>query len=196
MNVFAKRRNSDATSNPSPLRQRLPLRSRLARNPVVRILAGIACVALPLVASMMLVQALVPKEMRIAWHHLLAATLCLAGYRFYVRRFEQREAIEAALHGAAPGLLRGLGIGRRGPRAVRRVAAHAQPVAAGRRALRLELPVRRRARRAGFRPCFVRLAASTDVRPGMAQRRSLRRGRIAGCAGGLGCRSSMDAAQR
>lgn len=96
---------------PSPLCQRLPLRSRLARNPVVRILAGIACVALPLVASMMLVQALVPKEMRIAWHHLLAATLCLAGYRFYVRRFEQREAIEAALHGAAPGLLRGLGIG-------------------------------------------------------------------------------------
>jgi len=96
---------------PSPLSQSLPLRSRLARNPVVRILAGTACVALPLIATMMLVQALVPKELRIAWHHLLAATLCLAGYRFYVRRFEQREAIEAALHGAAPGLLRGLGIG-------------------------------------------------------------------------------------
>src|SRR5690349_19127653 len=96
---------------PSPLSQPLPLRSRLARNPVVRILAGTACVALPLIATMMLVQALVPKELRIAWHHLLAAALCLAGYRFYVPRFEQREAIEAALLGAAPGLLRGLGIG-------------------------------------------------------------------------------------
>lgn len=96
---------------PSPLPNALPLRSRLARNPVVRILAGIACVALPLIATMMLVQNLVPKELRVAWHHLLAAALCLAGYRFYVRRFEQRDAIESALHGAAPGLLRGLGIG-------------------------------------------------------------------------------------
>jgi uncharacterized protein len=96
---------------PSQLSQSLPLRSRLTRTPVVRILAGIACVALPLIATMMLAQALVPKELRIAWHHLLAAALCLAGYRFYVRRFEQRNAIESSLHGAAPDLLRGLGIG-------------------------------------------------------------------------------------
>lgn len=96
---------------PSPLPQALPLRSRLARNPLVRIIAGIACVAVPLIATMMLVQALVPKEMRIAWHHLLAAALCLAGYRIYVRRFEQRDAIESALQGAGPHLLRGLGIG-------------------------------------------------------------------------------------
>ncbi len=96
---------------PSPLPQALPLRSRLARNPLVRIIAGIACVAVPLIATMMLVQALVPKEMRIAWHHLLAAALCLAGYRIYVRRFEQRDAIESALQGAEPHLLRGLGIG-------------------------------------------------------------------------------------
>ncbi len=96
---------------PSSLPHALPLRARLARNPLVRIIAGIACVAVPLVATMMLVQALVPKEMRIAWHHLLAATLCLAGYRFYVRRFEQRDAGESALQGAGPGLLRGLGIG-------------------------------------------------------------------------------------
>lgn len=96
---------------PSSLPHALPLRARLARNPLVRIIAGIACVAVPLVATMMLVQALVPKEMRIAWHHLLAAALCLAGYRFYVRRFEQRDAGESALQGAGPGLLRGLAIG-------------------------------------------------------------------------------------
>ncbi|SFF53252.1 hypothetical protein SAMN05518865_101267 [Duganella sp. CF458] len=96
---------------PSSLPHALPLRARLARHPLVRIVAGTACVAVPLVATMMLVQALVPKEMRIAWHHLLAAALCLAGYRFYVRRFEQRDAGEAALQGAGPGLLRGLGIG-------------------------------------------------------------------------------------
>lgn len=96
---------------PSPLTQTLPWRTRLARNPLVRILAGIACVQVPLIATMILAQNLVPKEMRIAWHHLLAAALCLAGYRFYVRRFEQRDASEASLRGAAPGLMRGLGIG-------------------------------------------------------------------------------------
>lgn len=96
---------------PSTLPQALPLRSRLTRNALVRIIAGIACVAVPLIATMMLVQALVPKEMRIAWHHLLAAALCLAGYRFYVRRFEQRHAIESALQGSVPRLLQGLGVG-------------------------------------------------------------------------------------
>ena len=100
---------------PSPLSQTkskaLPWRTRLARNTLVRILAGIGCVLVPFLVTIMLVQALVPKDMRIAWHHLLAAATCLAGYRFYVRRFEQREASETALHGAVPGLLRGLGIG-------------------------------------------------------------------------------------
>jgi len=96
---------------PSPLPQALPLRTRLARNTVVRILAGIACVVVPFIATLMLAQNLVPKEMRLVWHHLLAAAMCLAGYRFYVRRFEQRDAGEVSLRGAAPGLLRGLGIG-------------------------------------------------------------------------------------
>ncbi|WP_035375270.1 CPBP family intramembrane glutamic endopeptidase [Pseudoduganella violaceinigra] len=89
----------------------LPFRARLARNPVVRILAGIACIAIPFLATMMLVQNLVPKEFRLVWHHLLAAILCLAGYRFYVRRFEQRAAGEAALGGVLSPLLQGLGIG-------------------------------------------------------------------------------------
>lgn len=96
---------------PSPLPQSLPLRTRLARNAVVRILAGIACVLAPLIATMILAEKLVPKDMRIAWPYLLAAAMCLAGYRFYVRRFEQRDAGEIAIRGAAPELLRGLGIG-------------------------------------------------------------------------------------
>lgn len=96
---------------PSPLPQALPLRARLARNTVVRILAGLACVLVPFIATLLLVQNLVPKEMRIVWHHLLAAAMCLAGYRFYVRRFEQRDAGEVSLRAAAPDLLRGLGIG-------------------------------------------------------------------------------------
>jgi membrane protease YdiL (CAAX protease family) len=77
----------------------------------VRVIAGVACVMGPFILAMLLTQKLVPAEARIAWHHLLAAALCLGGYRFYVRRFEQREASETALRGATPGLLRGLGIG-------------------------------------------------------------------------------------
>jgi membrane protease YdiL (CAAX protease family) len=96
---------------PSPLSPNLPWRTRLARNTLVRILAGIACVLAPFIAAIMLARAVAPQEWRIAWPHLLAAALCLAGYRFYVRRFEQRDASEAALRGAVPDLLRGLGIG-------------------------------------------------------------------------------------
>ncbi|WP_342117252.1 CPBP family intramembrane glutamic endopeptidase [Pseudoduganella sp. OTU4001] len=89
----------------------LPLRTRLARNPLVRIVAGIACVLLPLLLTMALAQGLVAKEWRLGWPYLLAAALCLGGYNFYVRRFEQRAAQEAALAGRIPDLLRGLGIG-------------------------------------------------------------------------------------
>jgi len=100
---------------PSPLSRTepgsLPWRTRLARNTAVRLLAGIACVLVPFLLTIMLAQALVPKDMRIAWHHLMAAAMCLAGYRFYVRRFEQRNASETNVRGAAPGLLRGIGIG-------------------------------------------------------------------------------------
>lgn len=94
-----------------PVPPQLPLRARLTRHPVTRIVAGIACVLLPLVLTMALAQNLVPKEWRLAWHYLLAAALCLAGYSFFVRRFEQRAASESALQGAAPDLLRGLGYG-------------------------------------------------------------------------------------
>lgn len=96
---------------PAPLSPSHPWRTRLGRNALVRLIAGVACVLVPFLVTLMLVQALVPKDLRIAWHHLLAAAMCLAGYRFYVRRFEQREAGESALRGAGPGLLRGLGIG-------------------------------------------------------------------------------------
>lgn len=94
-----------------PALPQLTLRARFTRHPLVRSVAGIACVLLPLVLTMALAQNLVPKEWRLAWPYLLAAALCLAGYRFFVRRFEQRAASESALQGAAPDLLRGLGIG-------------------------------------------------------------------------------------
>jgi membrane protease YdiL (CAAX protease family) len=96
---------------PAPLSPSLPWRTRLARNTFVRVIAGIACVMGPFILAMLLAQKLVPAEARIVWHHLLAAALCLGGYRFFVRRFEQREASEIALRSAMPGLLRGLGIG-------------------------------------------------------------------------------------
>ena len=86
-----------------------PLRTRVFSHPVVRIVAGIACVVVPLVATMALAQNLVPKELRVAWPYLLAAALCLAGYQLFARRVEHRTPDEIAPHGA--GLLRGLGIG-------------------------------------------------------------------------------------
>lgn len=94
-----------------PALPQLSLRTRFTRHPLTRIVAGIACVLLPLVLTMALVQNLVAREWRPAWPYLLCAFLCLAGYSFFVRRFEQRAATESALRGAAPGLLQGLGIG-------------------------------------------------------------------------------------
>ncbi|WBS02139.1 CPBP family intramembrane metalloprotease [Pseudoduganella sp. SL102] len=92
-----------ATSRPS-------LGKRLLANGFVRTLLGILAVLVPMSVALGLSE-IVPKPYRLGWPFLLAAAAIVAGYRFYVRKIEQREVTELALPGARAELLNGLGIG-------------------------------------------------------------------------------------
>lgn len=85
---------------------RAPLGKRLLVNPFVRILLAVAA-SIGTMALLLMLSEIVPKPMRVVWPTLLAAAGCLAGYRFYVRKVEQRAPDEAA----GPGVLRELGAG-------------------------------------------------------------------------------------
>ncbi|UGQ45559.1 CPBP family intramembrane glutamic endopeptidase [Massilia endophytica] len=87
-----------------------PLRKRLLANPVVRILLA-ALASLGTMALVLLLSELVPKPMRTAWPVLLAAVGCMLGYRFYVRKVEQRAPLEASGPGVLHELGAGIGIG-------------------------------------------------------------------------------------
>lgn len=84
---------------------------RLLAHPAARIVLGIVCVVAPVALLLFATSAALPKPWRVAWPQLLAAVLCLAGYRFFVRRFERRAASEAAFEQAWPEWLRGAAIG-------------------------------------------------------------------------------------
>lgn len=81
---------------------------------LVRILLGTLAVVLPVALSMALVHQLVDKPLRGLWPQLLAAALCVAGYRLYVRQVERRPLDLFAPQGAARelglGLLLGAGL--------------------------------------------------------------------------------------
>ncbi|WP_229422126.1 CPBP family intramembrane glutamic endopeptidase [Massilia aquatica] len=87
------------------------LTARLMAHPVVRIVLGIVLTfgAVPLV--MIAASKLVEKPYRIVWPQLLAAVLVWFGYRFYVRRIEQRQPTELAMAGMGRELGLGLLIG-------------------------------------------------------------------------------------
>jgi len=57
---------------------------------LLRILLGALTVTLPVVLTMFLAQHFIPQPLRAYWPSLLAAILCVAGYRLYMRRVEQR----------------------------------------------------------------------------------------------------------
>lgn len=84
------------------------LLARLLANPVVRIVVGTVLTFAAVPLTMLIASHLVDKPYRIVWPQLLAAVLAWCGYGFYVRRVEQRQPGELALHGAAREL--GLGI--------------------------------------------------------------------------------------
>lgn len=78
---------------------------------LVRIVLGMLCVVVPTGATMFLVHQLVDKSMRGLWPQLLAAALCVAGYRLYVHKVERRGVTEFGARGAGRELGAGLGLG-------------------------------------------------------------------------------------
>ncbi|SMB81410.1 CPBP family intramembrane glutamic endopeptidase [Deinococcus hopiensis] len=57
---------------------------------LLRVLLGTLIVTLPVVLTMFLAQHFIPQSLRAYWPSLLAAFLCVAGYRLYMRWVEQR----------------------------------------------------------------------------------------------------------
>lgn len=74
---------------------------------LVRIVLGALAVIVPVALTMVLVHQLVDKSVRGLWPQLVAAALCVAGYRLYVRKVE-RSAVEVF---ARAGAGRELGLG-------------------------------------------------------------------------------------
>jgi membrane protease YdiL (CAAX protease family) len=66
---------------------------------------------LPLALSFALMEALLPKEMGVAWPNLVAAIVCALGYWVYVNRVERRAVIELSGPGAMAEWTRGAGLG-------------------------------------------------------------------------------------
>lgn len=86
-------------------------RARFFAHPIMRIVLGIAATMAPIAAGLMLAEVLVPKPLRVGWPFLLAAAMSVLGYRFFVRRMEQRAVTELALTGAARETGVGLALG-------------------------------------------------------------------------------------
>lgn len=78
---------------------------------LLRILAGMVAVVLPVGLTMFLAHQLVDKSLRGLWPQLLAAALCLVGYRFYLRTVERRAMADFARAGAGRELGAGLALG-------------------------------------------------------------------------------------
>lgn len=83
------------------------LAARLKAHPLVRIVLGLVLTFAPVPLTMILASQLVAKPYRVVWPQLLAALLVWFGYRYFVRRIEQRAPTELAM----PGMARELGAG-------------------------------------------------------------------------------------
>ena len=84
---------------------------RTLRHPVARMFIGSLAIALSLAVNFALVEALCPKDMRVAWPNIIAALACMLGYWAYVRRIEQRQVIELGRSGALAEWVRGATLG-------------------------------------------------------------------------------------
>ncbi len=88
-----------------------PLAAGWRRFSLLRILAGTALVVLPVGLAMFAAHQLVDKSMRGLWPQLLAAALCVLGYRCYVRVVEGRAMTEFGRAGAVRELGTGVALG-------------------------------------------------------------------------------------
>ena len=86
-------------------------RARGLRNPIVQMLAAALAMLLSLALSFALMEALLPKGVRVAWPNLVAALACALGYWAYANRIERREVTELSSDGALAEWSRGAGLG-------------------------------------------------------------------------------------
>jgi hypothetical protein len=84
---------------------------RVLRHPLAHMVAASLATFVPLALSFMLVEALLPREMRIAWPNLMATVACALGYWACAKWFERREVSELSVSGAPAEWARGAGMG-------------------------------------------------------------------------------------
>lgn len=88
-----------------------PMWRRVLGNPLARMIAASLAMFLPLALSFALMEALLPKDMLVAWPNLMAALVCALGYWAYVNRVERRKVAELSSSGALVEWARGAGLG-------------------------------------------------------------------------------------
>ena len=84
---------------------------RVLRHPLARMLAASLAMFLALSLSFAVMEALLPKDMIVAWPNLVAALACALGYWAYVNRVERRAVTELSASGALAEWTRGAGLG-------------------------------------------------------------------------------------
>ena len=84
---------------------------RVLRHPLANMAGAAMAMFLPLALSFALMEALLPKDMGVAWPNLVAALVCALGYWIYVKRVERREVTELGGSGAPGAWARGAGLG-------------------------------------------------------------------------------------
>lgn len=84
---------------------------RLFSHPAARIIQGIIATVAPITVTMMLIDHLVPKPLRVVWPMLLATALSVAAYRGFVSTTENRRLTEFSLDGAVRETGIGLALG-------------------------------------------------------------------------------------
>jgi membrane protease YdiL (CAAX protease family) len=84
---------------------------RVLRHPLARMITASLAMFLPLALTFALMEALLPKDMGVAWPNLAAALVCALGYWVYANRVERRAVIELSGLGAMAEWTRGAGLG-------------------------------------------------------------------------------------
>ena len=84
---------------------------RVLRHPLANMVGAAMAMFLPLALTFALMEALLPKDMGVAWPNLVAALVCALGYWIYVNRVERREVTELGGSGAPGAWARGAGLG-------------------------------------------------------------------------------------
>jgi len=88
-----------------------PMWRRVLRHPLARMLAASLAIFLAMAISFAVTEALLPKEMLIAWPNVAAALACALGYWAYVKRVERRDVTELSSAGALTEWTRGAALG-------------------------------------------------------------------------------------